>query len=126
MAESLTAVRFELNIKYRRVHCMDKKDVIVIHTKKDKTATRGYLLLRKTTNFEQFVVCSNFRELEDGTVTWDWGHYLSNIVQALIVMYESELGMSHKESYEIINQLQNKIASDDAVAVIERLNELIA
>lgn len=104
---------------------MNREDVIVIHTKKDKTATRGYLLKRNT-NFDQFVVCSNFRELEDGTVTWDWGHYLDNIVQALIVMYESELGLGHKQSYEIIEQLKNKIASDDAIAIIERLNKLIA
>lgn len=105
---------------------MNKKDVIVIHTKKDKTATRGYLLLRKTTNFEQFVVCSNYKELEDGRVTWDWGHYLGNIVEALIVMYESELELGHKQSYEVIEQLRNKIASDNAIAIINKLNEFIA
>lgn len=104
---------------------MDKKDVIVIHTKKDKTATRGYLLKRNT-NFEQFVVCSNFRELDNGEITWDWGHYFGNIIEALIVMYETELELEHKQSYEIIEQLRGKIASDDAIAVIERLNKLIA
>lgn len=103
---------------------MDKKDVIVIHTKKDKTSTRGFLLKRNT-SFEPFVVCSNYRELEDGTITWDWGHYTNNIMEALIVMYESELGLEHKQSYEIIEQLGNKIASDNAIAIVNKLNEFI-
>lgn len=104
---------------------MTKNDVVIIHTKKDKTKIRGYLLKRNT-DFLPFVVCSNFRELEDGRITWDWGHYNEDIIQALIVMYEDELGLDFNQSIEVCNQLRDKIATDEVVTIVNKLNEFIA
>lgn len=50
---------------------MTRSDIVLIHTKKDKIGIRGYLVKRNV-DFEEFVVCSNLRDTEDGKIVWDW------------------------------------------------------
>ncbi len=70
---------------------MEKSHIKVIYTKENaENITRGYLLFNSKNDYTPFIVCSNYKELPDGRVTWDWGHYCSNFLEAVICMYEDD------------------------------------
>lgn len=93
---------------------MTKQNIVIIHTKMDKTKSRAYLLKRNA-EFQPFVVCSNYKELENGEVTWDWGHYVDTLPEALRVMYEDEL-----------DELDELATDEDGIVqLVNKLNEFI-
>lgn len=68
---------------------MLKENVIVLAKKIIGKGTRTHLLYLKG-NPTPFVVCSNYVE-DNTTVSWDWGHYHKDILNAIFTMYEDEL-----------------------------------
>ena len=83
---------------------MKKENVIVLAKKIIGEGTRTHLLYLKG-NPTPFVVCSNYQEDNTNTtVSWDWGHYHKNILNAIFTMYEDELQKFYVDDLEILTK----------------------
>lgn len=83
---------------------MEKENIIVLKARKYMKGTRDYLLYNKN-NPTPFIVCSNYKELDNGKVEWDWGHYHKYLISALFTLNESDL----KRIYNITDADFSKI-----------------
>lgn len=83
---------------------MLKENIIVLKVRKIKEGTRDYLLYNKN-NPTPFIVCSNYKELDNGEVEWDWGHYHKYLISALFTLNEYDI----KRIYNITDADFSKI-----------------
>ena len=52
---------------------------------------------------KEFIVCSNLTQIGD-EITWDWGHYYTDLKSAMLKLYENEI---YDTERKIINAMYN-------------------